>query len=275
MESPATPAITFSNVKLLIAGGGKMGEALLAGLLKSGWAEADEIAVSEPMAETRAALQQKYPGVHVLDAPVASDGAIVAVKPAYVPEASAQLAEVGCGRVLSIAAGVPTSAIEAALPAGTPVVRAMPNTPALVGAGAAAIAGGAAARDDDLNWAESILSAVGIVVRVPEEQLDAVTGLSGSGPAYVFLVAEAMIAAGKSVGLPDDVAEQLAIQTIMGAGRMLAETGDSPEQLRINVSSPNGTTVAGLAKLDELGVRDAFTAAVARATERSKELGKS
>lgn len=275
MESPATPAITFSSVKLLIAGGGKMGEALLAGLLKSGWAAAEEIAVSEPVAETRAALEAKYPGVHVLEAPVAADGAIVAVKPAYVPEASAQLAAVGCGRVLSIAAGVPTSAIEAALPEGTPVVRAMPNTPALVGAGAAAIAGGAAASDDDLAWAESILSAVGIVVRVPEAQLDAVTGLSGSGPAYVFLVAEAMIAAGKSVGLPDDVAEQLAIQTIMGAGRMLAETGDSPEQLRINVSSPNGTTVAGLAKLDELGVREAFTAAVARATERSKELGQS
>ena len=142
-----------------------------------------------------------------------------------------------------------------------------------MGAGAAAIAGGAAATDDDLAWAESILSAVGVVVRVPEDQIDAVTGLSGSGPAYVFLVAEAMIAAGRSVGLPDDVAEKLALQTIMGAGRMLVESGDSPEQLRINVSSPNGTTVAGLAKLDELGVRDAFAAAVQRATERSKELG--
>ena len=108
---------------------------------------------------------------------------------------------------------------------------------------------------------------------MPEDQIDAVTGLSGSGPAYVFLVAEAMIAAGRSVGLPDDVAEKLALQTIMGAGRMLVESGDSPEQLRINVSSPNGTTVAGLAKLDELGVRDAFAAAVQRATERSKELG--
>jgi pyrroline-5-carboxylate reductase len=260
-------------VKLLIAGGGKMGEALLAGLIRSGWATADQIAVSEPVAERRDYLAATYPGLYVADGPVAADGAIVAVKPGYVPEASAQLAEVGCGRVLSIAAGVSTATIEAVLPAGTPVVRAMPNTPALVGAGAAAIAGGAAASDDDLAWAESILSAVGIVVRVPEEQIDAVTGLSGSGPAYVFLVAEAMIAAGQSVGLPDDVAERLAIQTIMGAGRMLAESGDSPEQLRINVSSPNGTTVAGLAKLDELGVRDAFSAAVQRATERSRELG--
>ncbi len=260
-------------MKLVIAGGGKMGEALLAGLLAAGWATASEMAVSEPVAERRAELAAKYPGLHVADTPVAADGAIVAVKPAYVAEASAALAAAGCGRVLSIAAGVPTATIEAAMPAGTPVVRAMPNTPALVGAGASAIAGGTAATDDDVAWAESILSAVGIVVRVPEEQLDAVTGLSGSGPAYVFLVAEAMIAAGDAVGLPHDIAMKLAIQTIMGAGRMLAETGEAPEALRAAVSSPNGTTVAGLAVLDERGVRDAFAAAIARATARSKELG--
>ncbi|MEY2398720.1 MAG: pyrroline-5-carboxylate reductase [Actinomycetota bacterium] len=252
-----------------------MGEALLAGLLQAGWATADELAVSEPVAERRAELEQTYPGVYVSDAPVAADGGIVAVKPAYVAEASAALASAGCGRVLSIAAGVPTATIEAALPPGTPVVRAMPNTPALVGAGASAIAGGAAASDDDVAWAESILSAVGIVVRVDEDQLDAVTGLSGSGPAYVFLVAEAMIAAGTAAGLPHAIAERLAVQTIMGAGRLLAETGDAPEELRAVVSSPNGTTVAGLAVLDERGVRDAFGAAVARATERSKELGRS
>ncbi|MBA2608959.1 MAG: pyrroline-5-carboxylate reductase [Actinobacteria bacterium] len=252
-----------------------MGEALLAGLLAAGWATADEIAVSEPVAERRAELEAKYAGLHTGDGPVAADGAIVAVKPAYVAEASAALAAAGCGRVLSIAAGVPTATIEGAMPAGTPVVRAMPNTPALVGAGASAIAGGVAASDDDIAWAESILSAVGIVVRVPEAQLDAVTGLSGSGPAYVFLVAEAMIAAGVSVGLPGDVATKLAIQTVMGAGRMLAETGEPPEHLRAAVSSPNGTTVAGLAVLDEWGLREAFAAAVARATERSKELGQS
>ena len=261
--------------KLVIAGGGKMGEALLAGLVRAEWAQPAELAVSEPVAERRTALEEMFPGVVVRGEPVAADGAIVAVKPAYVPEAAAQLAAAGCGRVLSIAAGVPTATIEAALPAGTPVVRAMPNTPALLGAGASAIAGGAAASDDDLVWAESILSAVGIVVRVPEAQLDAVTGLSGSGPAYVFLVAEAMIAAGVEVGLPRDVAERLALQTIMGAGRMLAESGDSPEDLRAAVSSPNGTTVAGLAVLDELGVRDAFAKAIARATERSRELGAS
>ena len=261
--------------KLVIAGGGKMGEALLAGLLRAGWASADEIAVSEPDADRRAVLEARFVGVVVRDAPVAADGAIVAVKPGYVTEACEALAEAGCKRVLSIAAGVPTATIESALRAGTPVVRAMPNTPALVGAGAAAIAGGANASDADLAWAESILSAVGIVVRVPEELLDAVTGLSGSGPAYVFLVAEAMIAAGVGVGLDPDVARELAIQTIMGAGRMLAETGDSPEDLRAAVSSPNGTTVAGLAVLDDRGVRDAFAAAIRRATERSRELGQS
>jgi pyrroline-5-carboxylate reductase len=262
-------------VKLVIAGGGKMGEALLAGLLAARWADPQELAVSEPVAERRAELEAKYPGVHVGDAPVAADGAIVAVKPAYVAEASTAVGAAGCGRLLSIAAGVPIATIEAALPAGTPVVRAMPNTPALVGAGASAIAGGTAATEADIAWAESILSAVGIVVRVPEDELDAVTGLSGSGPAYVFLVAEAMIAGGDAVGLPHDTAVRLAIQTIMGAGRMLAETGDTPEALRAAVSSPNGTTVAGLAVLDERGVRDAFAAAVARATERSQELGRS
>jgi pyrroline-5-carboxylate reductase len=261
-------------VKLVIVGAGKMGEALLAGLLRAGWAKPEEIALSEPVAERREELAAKYPGVHVADEPVAADGAIIAVKPAIVPEAAAALARVGVGRVLSIAAGVSTATIEDALPAGTPVVRAMPNTPALVGVGAAAIAPGTAATDGDVAWAESILSAVGVVERVAEELLDAVTGLSGSGPAYVFLVAEAMIAAGDAVGLPHDTSVRLAIQTIMGAGRMLAESGQTPEELRAAVSSPNGTTVAGLAVLDDREVREAFRAAIERATERSRELGR-
>jgi pyrroline-5-carboxylate reductase len=262
------------TVHLVIAGGGKMGEALLGGLLRSGWCAPTEVAVAEPDAPRRAALKQLFPGVHVAESPVAADGAIIAVKPAYVADAAGALGAAGVGRVLSIAAGVPTSVIEAALPGGTPVVRAMPNTPALVGAGASAIAPGSTATDDDVAWAESILAAVGVVVRVPEAQLDAVTGLSGSGPAYVFLVAEAMIAAGAAVGLPADVATTLALQTIHGAGRMLVESGQSPEDLRAAVSSPNGTTVAGLAVLDERGVRDAFAAAIERATERSRELGR-
>jgi pyrroline-5-carboxylate reductase len=175
--------------------------------------------------------------------------------------------------VLSIAAGVTIAALEAELAAGTPVVRAMPNTPATVGVGAAAIAGGSAAGDADLEWAEGLLGAVGTVVRVDEPLLDAVTGLSGSGPAYVFLVAEAMIAAGTAVGLPAATASDLTVQTLLGAATLLARSDEGPEQLRANVTSPNGTTAAGIAVLEEHGLRDAFAAAIAAATARSVELG--
>jgi pyrroline-5-carboxylate reductase len=149
----------------------------------------------------------------------------------------------------------------------------MPNTPALVGAGAAAIAGGAAAGDDDLDWADEILTAVGTVVRVAEPLLDAVTGLSGSGPAYVFLVAEALVEAGVLVGLPRPVAAELAVQTLLGSARLLAEGDDGPEALRAAVTSPGGTTAAGLRALEQAGVRAAFLDAVVAATERSRELG--
>jgi pyrroline-5-carboxylate reductase len=149
----------------------------------------------------------------------------------------------------------------------------MPNTPALIGAGAAAIAGGSAAGDDDLTWAEAILGAVGTVVRVPEASLDAVTGLSGSGPAYVFLVAEALMDAGVLAGLPRPTSEALVRQTLLGAARLLAEGGDSPDALRAAVTSPGGTTAAGLRELERHGVRSALLEAVAAATARSKELG--
>jgi pyrroline-5-carboxylate reductase len=163
--------------------------------------------------------------------------------------------------------------LEAELAPGTAVVRAMPNTPALVGAGAAAIAGGTTATDDDLAWAESLLGAVGIVVRVKEPLLDAVTGLSGSGPAYVFLVAEALIDAGVLSGLPRDVSSALAIQTLLGAATLLAEGPDGPEALRAAVTSPGGTTAAGLRALEHHGVRAAFLDAVSAATERARQLG--
>jgi pyrroline-5-carboxylate reductase len=149
----------------------------------------------------------------------------------------------------------------------------MPNTPALVGAGASAVAGGTSATDDDLEWAEGILGAVGSVVRVPEKSLDAVTGLSGSGPAYVFLVAEALIDAGVLNGLPRATAEALVRQTILGSARLLAEGADGPEALRAAVTSPGGTTAAGLRELERHGVRAALLEAVTAATERSRELG--
>ena len=149
----------------------------------------------------------------------------------------------------------------------------MPNMPALVGAGAAAIAGGRAAGPEDLAWAQSILEAVGTVVTVPESALDAVTGLSGSGPAYVFLLAEALIDAGVLVGLSRPVARQLAVQTLLGSARLLDETGDEPATLRAAVTSPGGTTAAGLRALEAGGVRHAVLEAVVAATERSRQLG--
>jgi pyrroline-5-carboxylate reductase len=262
------------GLRLQIVGGGKMGEALLAGLLRSGWDAAD-VAVVEQVAPRREQLAPTFPGVRLLDGPEAADGVILAVKPGDVSRACAAIGRAGADRLLSIAAGVTIAQLEASLAtdADIHVVRAMPNTPALVGEGASAISPGTNATDDDLAWAESILGAVGLVVRVPEKLLDAVTGLSGSGPAYVFLVAEAMIEAGVLVGLPRETATSLAIQTLLGSARLLAETGDSPEALRAAVTSPGGTTAAGLSALEHAGVRAAMLDAVAAATERAHQLG--
>jgi pyrroline-5-carboxylate reductase len=257
---------------LLIVGGGRMGEALLGGLLAAGRAPA-ELAVAEVSPSRRKELADAHPDVEVVEAPVAAAGTVLVVKPGDVAEAARAAASAGTGRILSVAAGVTTRAIEAAAGRPLPVVRAMPNTPALVGAGAAAISPGSSAGPDDLAWAEEILGAVGVVVRVPEKALDAVTGLSGSGPAYVFLVAEAMAEAGVLAGLPRDVAETLAFQTLLGSARLLVEGGDSPAALRAAVTSPGGTTAAGLRELEQHGVRAAFLDAVLAAAERSRELG--
>jgi len=154
-----------------------------------------------------------------------------------------------------------------------PVVRAMPYSPALVRAGVTAIAPGSSAGEEDLAWAEEILSAVGVVVRVKESQLDAVTGVSGSGPAYVFLVAEALSDAGVLAGLPRDLANTLAFQTLLGSAQLLVQGGDSPADLRAAVTSPGGTTAAGTRELERGGVRSAFLEAVMAATERARELG--
>jgi len=267
-------------VKLVVVGGGKMGEALVSGLLAGGWAAPEEIAVAEAygprrdelLAET--GLAGRHPGLQVTAAPVAADGAVVAVKPADVEVACRAIAAADVPRVLSIAAGVTLTHLESWLGSGRAVVRAMPNTPALVGSGAAAIAAGRDAGPGDLDWAEQILGSVGTVVRVPEAQLDAVTGLSGSGPAYVFLVAEALIDAGVLVGLSRGTSQMLAIQTILGSARLLAESGQGPEALRAAVTSPGGTTAAGLRELEAAAVRSAFLNAVVAATERSRELGR-
>ena len=253
-----------------------MGAALVAGLLGASWARPDEMVVVEPVAARRDELAAAHPGLGVaatLDRPC--DGAVVAVKPGDVEAACRALAGPGAGRVLSIAAGVTLANLEAWLPDGVAVVRAMPNTPALVGCGAAAIAGGRAAAEADLAWAEEILAAVGTVVRVGEPLLDAVTGLSGSGPAYVFLVAEALVEAGVAVGLPRPVSEGLTVQTLLGSARLLAQSGEGAGALRAAVTSPGGTTAAGLAALEKRALRAAFLEAVEAATGRSRQLGQS
>src|SRR3989440_1917200 len=261
------------NTRLAIVGGGKMGEALLTGLLGAQWARAEEIIVVEPIDPRRKELAATFVDVDITGEPMQCEGAVIAVKPNDVESACRSVAEAGVQRVLSIAAGVPLAKLERWIGDGTPVVRAMPNTAALVGAGAAAIAAGTWAGDDDLAWAESILGAVGIVQRVSEPLLDAVTGLSGSGPAYVFLVAESLVEAGALAGLPRPTAEALVIQTLLGSARLLAETGKSAEAHRAAVTSPGGTTAAGLRVLEERGLRSALIEAVMAATERSRQLG--
>lgn len=251
-----------------------MGAALVAGLLSAGWAKPEQLLVVEPVASRRDELVATHAGLQVAGEPApGAEGAVVAVKPGDVEAACRGLAAAGVDRVLSIAAGVTLASLESWLNPGAAVVRAMPNTPALVGCGAAAIAGGTGASEGDLAWAEGILSAVGKVERVAEPLLDAVTGLSGSGPAYVFLVAEALVEAGVAVGLPRAVSESLTLQTLLGSARLLAESGERAEALRAAVTSPGGTTAAGLAALESRAVRAAFLEAVVAATQRSKELG--
>lgn len=260
-------------VALQVVGGGRMGEALVRGLLTAGTFGSADLWVVEPMAQRRTQLADLLPGVEAGAEAVEAAGTVIAVKPNDVPAACRSAATAGTSRVLSIAAGITLEALEAHLAPGTAVVRAMPNTPALVGAGAAAIAPGTAAGEEDLVWAESLLGAVGTVVRVKEALLDAVTGLSGSGPAYVFLVAEALIEAGVLAGLPRDVSTSLSVQTLLGAATLLAQGDDGPEALRAAVTSPGGTTAAGLRTLEQHGVRAAFLEAVIAATERSRQLG--
>ena len=260
-------------VRLQVIGGGKMGEALLVGLVASGWAVADELHVAELDPARQRAVTAAAPGVSVSTEPLYGVDAVIAVKPDIVAAVLPALAAVGTPRVLSIAAGVRTEAIEAELPVGTAVVRAMPNTPALVGQGAAAIAPGSAASAEDLEWAHGILEAVGTVVVVSEADLDAVTGLSGSGPAYVFRLAEALRAAGTAQGLDLDTADALTRQTLLGAATLLTESGEDPGQLRENVTSPGGTTAAGLAVLDEADFMGLIDRVVDAATQRSRELG--
>jgi pyrroline-5-carboxylate reductase len=263
--------------RVALLGGGKMGAALIGGLLEAGW-DAGALAVAEIDAERRNALEQEFPAVRVVPSPAwavaDTDVVVVAVKPDDVAATlETALPALAAGAlIVSIAAGVTIATLEGLVP-DRPVVRAMPNTPALVGKGASAIAPGRYATEEHLATAERLLGAVGVVVRVREKALDAVTGLSGSGPAYVFLVAEALIEAGVLEGLSRDVSETLVTQTLLGSATLLASQELGAEALRASVTSPGGTTAAGLRELEAHGVRAAIFDAVAAATRRSRELG--
>jgi pyrroline-5-carboxylate reductase len=269
--------MSLQNKTIAFIGAGNMGEALIRGLLDARTVEASQIIATDVRAERRDFLIKTF-GVRAIDdnlqAVRAADIMVLAVKPQQVGEVLAGFkSAMSNGKLLiSIAAGVTTARIERELGEGTRVIRVMPNTPALVGAGAAAMAKGAHATDDDLAIAESILGAVGICVRVEERFIDAVTALSGSGPAYVFYVTEAMIKAGVAVGLSEDLAKKLAIQTVHGAAKLLVKSGEEPESLRRKVTSPGGTTEAALKVMSERKLAEIFTEAIQAAEKRSREL---
>lgn len=248
-----------------------MGTALVGGLIHGGW-QPSSITVVEIDASKRAALEADY-GVTTSDSVVNADGALIAVKPSDAVAVCASAVAAGVPRILSIAAGVSVAALEKAAGSTAAVVRAMPNTPALVREGVTAICGSTSCGEDDFAWAESLLSAVGVVVRVPESHMDAVTAVAGSGPGYLFLMAEALLDAAIAQGLPNDVANTLVRQLFRGAGVLLSDSTESPATLRERVTSPNGTTAAGLAEFESAGLREIVNKAVAAAAARSAEIG--
>jgi pyrroline-5-carboxylate reductase len=264
--------------KIAFLGSGNMAEALVKGLIAAGTAAADEITCAEPRAERREELRQRHRVAVTasnLEAVRNAHLVVLSVKPQVMDALLDEIAPAvdHSKLVISIAAGVPIATIARRLGAGSRIIRTMPNTPALVGEGATALARGAHATDADLGQAVALFEAVGTAVVVDEHLLDAVTGLSGSGPAFVYIAIEALADGGVKMGLPRHVAMALAAQTVVGAGRLVLETGDHPGKLKDQVTSPGGTTIAGVHALETAGFRAALIAAVEAATRRSRELG--
>jgi pyrroline-5-carboxylate reductase len=258
-----------------ILGAGVMGETLASGLIRAG-RDVQDLLLTERRADRAAELRERY-GVEVvsnLEAAKRAETLVVVVKPQDMTALLDEIAgEVRAGQlVISLAAGITTQLIESRLADGVAVVRVMPNTPALVDEGMAAIAPGTHCDDDHLAEAEQLLRSVGRVVHVPEYQLDAVTAISGSGPAYLFFVVEAMIEAGVHLGLPRTTATELVVQTVVGSAKMLRETGEHPIVLRERVTSPGGTTAAAVRELEDHKVRAAFMTALEAARNRSRAL---
>ncbi|HIK28792.1 MAG: pyrroline-5-carboxylate reductase [Oscillatoriaceae bacterium SKW80] len=268
--------------KLGIIGGGVMGEALISRLIAQRVYRPEEVIVSDPQTHRRSVLSQQY-GVQVTGDNTlvarAQEVLLLAVKPQVFAKVAEELAEiVGAVKegleplVISILAGVPLSRLQAAFP-GWPVIRAMPNTPATVGAGITAIAGGKYVQSSHLEQARRILLSVGDVVEIDESLMDAVTGLSGSGPGYVAILIEALTDGGVYAGLPRAIATKLALQTVLGTALLLQESGIHPAELKDRVTSPGGTTIAGIAQLERMGMRSALIEAVKAAAMRAQELG--
>jgi pyrroline-5-carboxylate reductase len=270
--------VTFDKT-IGFLGAGNMAEAMIRGLVRGGHVPAEKIVASGPRRDRLDELATAY-GIAVTrsnpDLARRSDVLVLSVKPQILPKV---LREVTLdvrpdALVISVAAGVDTQTIEELLPPGLRVVRSMPNTPALVGAAATAISAGARATEEDMTLARFVFDAVGMTVVLDESQLDAVTGLSGSGPAYIFLVLEALADAGVKVGLSRRNAQRLAAQTVMGSAKMLLETDEHPGKLKDMVTSPGGTAIAGLHTLEQGGLRTTLINAVETATKRSRELGR-
>ncbi len=270
------------SIKLGIVGGGVMGEALLSRLIDRELYHPDNVLVSEPQAHQRDALVEKYHVQVTSDnraAAAASDVLLLAIKPQVFEAVATDLTDAKRSRaqqplpvVISILAGVSLSRLEAAF-GRQPVIRAMPNTPATVGAGITAIASGKSVTAQQMQQATAIFQAVGEVVEVPESLMDAVTGLSGSGPAYVAILIEALADGGVAAGLPRVIASKLALSTVLGTAQLLQESKLHPAELKDRVTSPGGTTIAGVSQLERAGFRSALIEAVQAAKERSQQLG--
>ena len=249
-----------------------MGSALIGGLIKSGWSPS-LITVVELSADRRAELRLMFPGTIVSESLPRCESAVISVKPPVAAEACRTASASGARRVLSIAAGISIDALRRACGNSVAVIRAMPNTPALVGQGAAAISFSGDCTEHDISWAETVLGSVGTVVRVAEVHMDVVTAISGSGPAYVFLLAESLIAEAVKQGLSPEAADGLVRQLLVGSAALLSATSESPAVLRERVTSPKGVTAAAIEALENAGFREAIATAVAAAVDRSRELG--
>jgi len=262
-------------VSTAIIGAGVMGETLLSGLVRAG-RRVDQLMVGEKRAERARELEERY-GVAVVsnrEAAAKADTVALVVKPQDMADVLEEIApDLRTGQLLvSLAAGITTTFIESRVPEGVAVVRVMPNTPALVDEGMAAISPGSHCDDHHLAEAEELMGSTGRVLRVPERQMDAVTAISGSGPAYIFFVVESMIEAGVHLGLPRSVASELVVQTVVGSAKLLRDTGEHPVVLRERVTSPGGTTAAALRELEDHKVRAAFLTAIEAARDRSRAL---